>query len=286
MAVLAAVAGVVTALVLLVLFLVWPGGSDAAQHGILVGHNFAHRGLHTRDKAVPENSLAAFDAACTAGYGIELDLQLSSDGQVMVFHDDTLERVAGVAGRVDAFTCEELQAMQLCGTEQRIPLFAEVLALVDGRGPLIVELKKGPRNTELCQKAAALLDGYAGPFCIESFDPRIVRWFRKNRPGILRGQLSAPSASLRSGLAGTLVSHLLTNVLARPQFIAYDDAKKPFLARFAEHYALRVAWTVRSQQQADKLMGHTDAVIFEYYTPAPLFGDKPNIGCPLSQNSP
>ena len=129
------------ALALLALFLLLPGHAPFAKKAPFSGWCYAHRGLHSPDKSVPENSLAAFAAAADAGYGMELDVQLSKDGEVVVFHDDTLDRVTGVAGRVDAFDWAELKEMPLCGTGHHMPLFTEVLATVAGRTPLIVELK-------------------------------------------------------------------------------------------------------------------------------------------------
>ncbi len=247
-----------------------PGRWSAAQRDMIEGVNHAHRGLHTRDKTVPENSLAAFRAAAAAGYGVELDIQLSKDGEVVVFHDDTLDRVCGVTGRVDAFTLAQLREMRLCGTEEMIPLLTEVFEVIGGKAPIIIELKSGPRNNELCEKGLALMRGYTGPYCVESFDPRIVGWFRRNAPDILRGQL-ADSFSSYKGQPLPLafaMSHLLLNPLARPQFIAWGPGKKPLSVRLAEAMgALRVAWTVRPEDDVPKKQAENDAVIFEFYRP-------------------
>ena len=259
-------------LFLLVLFLVLPGRPSAQQRALFQFRCFAHRGLHTPDKSVPENSLAAFEAAAARGYGIELDVQLSRDGQVVVFHDDTLDRVTGVSGRVDAYTLEELQQMQLCGTQQTIPLFTQVLATVNGRGPLIVELKTGPRNPELCRKTLEILRGYPGVFCIESFDPTIVAWFRKNAPDVLRGQLTDAKKNFTTlkPTLGFLLSRCLGNFLARPQFIAWGPGRKNLLVRLVEGFGpLRVRWTVRSQDDPQRLEAEYDALIFEFWD-APL----------------
>ena len=275
---------VLLALAALALWAVLPGRPSAAQRELLHGRHIAHRGLHTPDRALPENSLAAFRAAGAAGYGIELDLQLSRDGQVVVFHDDTLARVTGAEGRLDARTWEELRALRLCGSEQGIPLFSEVLAMLAGQGsagPLIVELKSGPRNAELCQKALALLRSYPGGFCIESFDPRIVAWFRKNAPDILRGQLAQPCAAFREGGMGRAGAFFLSrcagNLLARPQFIAWGPGPKNLAVRLAEGCgALRVRWTVRPDEAGDAarlaaLHREYDALIFEFFAPGPAW---------------
>ena len=139
-------------------YAVAPGRISRRQRSIFRGVNYAHRGLHTRDRSVPENSIPAFRQAAREGYGIELDVQLSRDGQVVVFHDDTLDRVCGVHARVDELSYEELSKLRLCGTEEEIPLFQDVLNSIRGCEALIVELKNGRRNRELCEKTKALLD--------------------------------------------------------------------------------------------------------------------------------
>lgn len=256
-------------------FLLRPGRYDAAQREMVLGVNHAHRGLHTQDKSVPENSLPAFRAAVQAGYGIELDIQLSKDGEVVVFHDDTLDRVCGVHGRVDAYTLEQLREMRLCGTEETIPLLTEVFEVIGGKVPLIIELKMGPRNDELCRKGLALMRAYSGPFCIESFDPRIVCWFRKNAPDILRGQLTDRPCNFKgqaNPIAAFALGHLFTNVLARPQFIAHGPGKKTWSARLAESMgALRFCWTVRPGDDIAAKQEENDAVIFEFYHPETKF---------------
>lgn len=260
------------ALALLALFLLLPEHAPFAKKAPFSGWCYAHRGLHSPDKSVPENSLAAFAAAADAGYGMELDVQLSKDGEVVVFHDDTLDRVTGVAGRVDAFDWAELKEMPLCGTGHHMPLFTEVLATVAGRTPLIVELKSGPRNKELCRKTLALLRSYEGAFCVESFDPTIVAWFRRNAPDILRGQLSDSCASFRkdgSSLIGSFVlSRCMGNFLARPQFIAWGPNPKNAAVRLTEAFGpMKVFWTARPGMDHAALTGEYDGVIFEHYAP-------------------
>ncbi len=260
---------------ILLWFVLRPGRFDAAQREAVLGVNHAHRGLHTQDTSVPENSLAAFRAAVQAGYGIELDIQLSKDGRVVVFHDDTLDRVCAVHGRVDEYSFDQLREMRLCGTDETIPLFSQVLEEIDGAVPLIVELKMGPRNNELCQKALAQIRAYHGPLCIESFDPRIVFWFRKNAPDILRGQLTDRPCNFKGQahpVAAFLLGHLFTNVLARPQFIAHGPGKKTLTARLAESMgALRFCWTVRPGDDIAAKQEENDAVIFEFYQPESRF---------------
>ncbi len=249
-----------------------PGASTRRQRAPFRGVNYAHRGLHSRDKSVPENSLEAFRLAARAGYGAELDVQLSRDGQVVVFHDETLKRVCGVDKRVDELSLLELKSLRLCGTEQRIPLLTEALAVIRGAGPLIVELKSGRRNRELCEKTYAILENYRGDVCIESFNPMIVGWFRLHGRDLVRGQLAMPAERYKgesiSPLQGFLMSRVLMNFISRPQFIAYRIGPRPLAVRLSEALgAMKFGWTShepRSEQGRD-------GVIFEFYRPHRIF---------------
>ena len=232
-----------------------------------LGVNYAHRGLHSEDKSVPENSLEAFRLAAEAGYGIELDVQLSRDGQVVVFHDDTLERVCGVSGRVDDYSFAELQKFSLCGTEQRIPLFIDVLTTIAGRSPLIVELKTGRHNAELCEKTYELLSSYAGDVCVESFDPLIVLWFRLFGRDLMRGQLAAEKEDYEkymNPVLSTALSKCFLNFLGRPHFIAYHIGHEPLTAKLSMKMgALNIGWTSHDPSSEKG----RDGVIFEFYRP-------------------
>ncbi len=249
-------------------YAVAPGHLSRQKRSVFRGVNYAHRGLHSRDRSVPENSLPAFRQAAGEGYGIELDVRLSKDGKVVVFHDDTLDRVCGVHARVDELTWDELRALRLYGTGERIPLFSDVLHSIGGCEALIVELKNGPRNRELCEKTKAMLDGYRGNVCIESFNPLIVAWFRFHARPIVRGQLAT---SLRDytgdglNIASAFILHnTLLNFLSRPQFIAYQVSRRPLLVRLCTSLgALNIGWTSHEPLNERK----RDAVIFEYYRP-------------------
>lgn len=262
-------------IVIIFVILLRPGKFSMTQLNMLHGVNCAHRGLHSQDKSIPENSLSAFAAAAKEGYGIELDIQLSKDGQVVVFHDDTLERVCGVQGRVDGFTYDELCQYRLHNTQEQIPLLTQVFEVVNSTVPLIIELKTGPNNNALCEAAIKLMREYSGHYCIESFDPRIVRWFYKNAPDILRGQLSdRPKSfmSLQPWYVAFAVGNLLTNAICRPQFIAYNITKKPLLVKLAEGLgAMKVCYTARDGQNRSAVQMTNDCVIFEHYLPSKKF---------------
>lgn len=186
----------------LFLFLLAPRPRREEGIAPLLGWDYAHRGLFDNESGPPENSLPAFARAVEGGYGIELDVQLSRDGKLVVFHDDDLARMCSAEGRVDSYSYEELREMPLLGSGERIPLFTEVLELVAGRVPLIVELKMSPvNNYPVCEAANRILSGYRGAYCVESFSPLAVRWYRKHRPDVVRGQLSDRMRAEEGGLA-------------------------------------------------------------------------------------
>ena len=249
-------------------FLVAPSRASDKKRAPFTGRNFAHRGLHVTDRTVPENSIAAFDAAAEIGYGIELDVHITRDGKLVVFHDDNTKRICGVDGVVEDMTWEELSALRLCGTEYGIPLFSEVLEVVGDRCPIIVELKHGARNTELCWKTYVMMRKYNGTYCVESFDPRIVMWFRLHAPEVLRGQLASDPKEMEkdtSKLNAFLVGNVLTNFLSRPNFVAYGIGRKPLAVKLSEKLgAMKVAW-VSNDYRSEK---SNDAVIFEHYRPS------------------
>ena len=266
---------VLLVLVTLWLALILPARSRKEQRAPFSGRTFAHRGLFSKDQSVPENSIPAFQAAVAAGYGVELDVQLTRDKQVVVFHDDDLKRACGVDARVDAYSFEELQALSLFGTQQKIPLFTDVLATIDGKIPMIVELKSGGDWKTLCPMTLALLTAYKGDYCVESFHPMLVRWFYLHAPQILRGQLSEAyrySKNYAPHYQSFMMSRLLTNILTHPQFIAYRIGPKCLSVRICEAMgAMRVAWTARPTDDHAKLTKRNDAIIFEHYRPEPRF---------------
>ena len=254
-------------LLCLILFLLFPEKPSVELASPFLHRYYAHRGLHDLSAGIPENSLPAFQRAVNKGYGIELDVQFSKDRQIVVFHDDTLKRVCGIPKRVDELTYEELQQLHLFDTDERIPLFTDVLSSISGKQPLIVELKRGPHNTSLCEQTQEILDHYNGPYCIESFDPRIVGWYKEHRPQIFRGQLACSYAATAKGtppIVAFLASNCLLNFISRPHFIAYEENARTFLVKAANFLgAVHVVWT---RKQASEPHGE-DAIIFESYLP-------------------
>ena len=156
------------------------------------GWFYAHRGYHGgKNSEAPENSLAAFERAVENGFGAELDVHLLKDGNLAVLHDSALKRMCGRKGIVEDLSLEDLAGCSLGKSSQTIPTFQQVLEVFAGRTPLIIELKPVGNNADALTEAVChVLENYKGVYCIESFDPRVLMWLRKNRPDILRGQLS------------------------------------------------------------------------------------------------
>ena len=196
---------------------------------------------------------------------------MTSDGEVVVFHDDDLKRGCGIDGRICDMTLEEVRALRLFGTDEQIPLFSDVLGIFGGKQPLIVELKYAPNWEPLSEKTRQMLAAYGGPACVESFHPAIVRYFWQKDPDRVRGQLAMAarfySASTPKLLAFA-ASRLLTNVLTRPDFVAYGLGPKTVSARLCEALgAMKVCWTAHGAENHARRMKENDAVIFEYYRP-------------------
>jgi len=271
------VIGLIVLLTSAVVFCVAPGKMtpEAKKTAkIFEGLNCAHRGLHTEDQKIPENSISAFKAAMEGEYGVELDVQLSKDGKVIVFHDNDLERVCGITDWVNTKTWDELSTIQLFETQECIPLFTDVLDLLDDT-PIIVELKSaGPNNKKLCEETLKILRKQGKQWCIESFDPRICSWFRKNAPDVLRGQLSRPPSEMIgiSKISKILLGYLLTNFMSRPHFLAYSNDPHPLTVKLCRAMKpMNIVWTVLPDHDIKKCEEQNDAIIFEYYKPEPRY---------------
>jgi len=239
----------------------------------LRGWCYAHRGLH--GNGIPENSMAAFRAALEGGYGIELDLHLMKDGKLAVFHDNTLDRTTGKSGKLEDLTEEDLVNYPLEGTDQLIPLFSQVLELYQGKAPLIVELKPvGGNHAALTKAACDMLDHYDGVYCLESFDPRCIRWLKKHRPELIRGQLTENFvANKKSPLPMVLkliMTHQLANFLTKPDFVAYKFADRKTLSnRLVRKLwgAQGVTWTLKTPEEHTAAVAEGWIPIFEGYRP-------------------
>ena len=235
--------------------------------------DYAHRGFFDNSDGVPENSLAAFKYAVLGGFGIELDIQLTADGEVVVFHDYTLKRMCGEDVRLSSLTLDELRRYRLVGTNYGIPTLKEVLKSVDGRVPLLIELKGENGDTSLCKAAVKLLDTYGGAYSVESFNPLLLRWFKKNRPDVVRGQLVTNLLKAKQGgnfFRNLVLTCMLTNCLSRPDFIAVDERCLRALSVMActSLFGTKMfVWTVRKKEHFDINRENGDHSIFEGFDP-------------------
>lgn len=246
-------------------------GMERARVRRWQGACFAHRGLHGPDRA--ENSLAAFEAACQAGYGVELDVRLSRDGQPVVFHDGTLGRLCGDPRRPEELTVRQLKALSLRPSGDSIPTLDEALACLAGRVPVLVEIKSSRRLFRLTDAACARLRTYSGEYLVQSFHPACLWRLRWTAPEMARGQLLA-SRGGRDGNAfraiGSVLAGLTVNALSRPDFVSYDisDACNPAPRLQRALYATPMAaWTVRTQEELALARSRGEMVIFEEILP-------------------
>ena len=264
-------------LVLVLFFLLWFLLLRCRRSGRgwkkLLGVRYAHRGWHMKP-AIPENSLAAFRRALDKGWGAELDVHLLKDGTLAVFHDSDLRRCAGEEGDIEDLDREGLARLRLEGTEEPVPLFDEVLALFEGKAPLIIELKSHKGNYKaLTEAVIARLDRYKGDYCVESFDPRVLMVLRRERPAILRGQLAMdfrPGGEPLPGWQRFARRNLLMNFLTVPDFIAYrfEDRQRLALKLCRRIWGVKEAsWTLRSMDDLLTAEAAGAMPIFECFDP-------------------
>ena len=267
----------ILAAALLLLFLLWIFSLRCRKGHplwpVLEQYRYAHRGLHNKAAGVPENSLAAFRLAAEHGFGAELDVHLTKDGQLAVIHDTSLLRTAGADVNVTDLTVKELKQHRLEGTDEQIPLLEEVLPLFEGKTPLIVELKVDNNAYALTEATCTLLDQHSVTYCIESFHPQPIGWLRKHRPDICRGQLSENFLAGKSNLSllnRFIMTHLLTSFLTVPDFIAYahQHRSEPALKLSRAIWGAReISWTIRDEATMKALEKESCIPIFENFIP-------------------
>lgn len=232
---------------------------------------YAHRGLH--NERLPENSLPAFSRAVEMGYGIELDVLKTADDKLVVFHDDILKRMCGVKGRVTEKTYEQLKELKLLESQEVIPLFQEVLDLVKGQVPLLVEIKSEGDWKKTTDLVAEMMEQYSGQYVVESFSSLVLMKYKKRLPKVGRGQLATDlfrGKKKQSVITKWLLSKMLLNVLTKPDFIAYNYKyrdSKYFQKVKKNPQMLFAAWTVRSEEEYDQIKEEFDSFIFEGFLP-------------------
>lgn len=239
----------------------------------LEGWLFAHRGLYDNKSIAPENSLKAFELAAANGYGIELDVQLTKDNILVIHHDKSTLRSCGIDKNVTETEFEELSRYRLFSSEEKLPTLREVTALIDGRVPIIIELKAIRGAESLCKAVADELKSYHGTYCIQSFNPIVLLWYKKHYPKVIRGQLSTDFIKEKhpgNKLQYFLLKHLLFNFITRPDFISYHHPYKKSLSITICRKLYRTktfAWTVQSKEDLDICRDYYDFFIFDSFLP-------------------
>lgn len=258
---------------ILYLLIIMPKLSRNPDSKKLDGWFYAHRGLHKNKSSAPENSLKAFQKAVEQHYGIELDVQLTKDKIPVILHDYNLLRPCGIDRKVSELTFEEIRQYQLFRSKELIPSFKEALACINGKVPLIIELKIPWKADALCEIVSNMLSDYTGVYCIESFNPFGLMWYKKHYPGVVRGQLSTDF--IKEKMEGSkvqyfILKHLLMNFLTKPDFIAYHHIYKKNLSftLCRKLYRIRTAaWTIKSQEELKNNRKYYDLFIFENFIP-------------------
>ena len=265
---------VITVFICAYLYMLYPGQSRKEAMRPYEKTYIAHRGLFNNFD-VPENSLLAFKKAVENGYGIELDVQLTTDNKLVVFHDDSLYRMTGIDKKLIECSFSELEEYRLLQTEEMIPLFEDVLKVLTPETPLIIEIKPEGRSIETAKMVVEMMRNYDGLYNMESFNPHVVRYLKENEPQIIRGQLSYnsvgdPNARKHPFSIRFICTNLLTNFYNRPDYIAYDVDNCHNLSFLIVSRVFRtecVAWTVRSDRQYKQIRKYYNCFIFDSYIP-------------------
>ncbi len=259
---------VVLLLLLVFLFMIMPSLKYRKRLRKYDGMLITHRGLYNNEKGVPENSIAAFRKAVEKGYGIEFDIRLTKDNEVVVFHDSSILRMCGVDKKVYDLTLNELKGYNLLDTNEKIPTLREFLEAVGENTMLFVEVKAdGYSPFEIFSLSREILKDYKGEYCVQSFDPRILRCYKKYQPEVIRGQLA--SWNHKGNPLFIMLSCLLGNFISRPHYVAYKypNRKNIFFKISKLFGAYSQAWTVRTPEELEEAKKHYKIFIFENFEP-------------------
>lgn len=227
----------------------------------------AHRGMHNINLGIPENSTIAFKKAIANNFIIELDLHILKDNKIVVFHDDNLERMTGLNKLLKECTYEEIKNLKLKNTNNFIPLFSEVLELVNGQVPIIIELKYDTKCGILEKATMELLKEYKGLYAIKSFNPLSVYWFKKNYPEVVRGQLSSNFKNEKWNIFKKFImKSMIFNIISKPDFISYDVKALPNkkIEKIRKN-KLILGWTIRDNKAFEEKKNYCDNFICENF---------------------
>lgn len=250
------------------LYLIFPAIKKHEGLKEFKNRNIAHRGFHNKEKGIPENSLSAFCEAIAQDFAIETDIHITADGEVVVFHDNTLERMCFADIKTEDLTLSEIREYRLLGTDQRIPTLKEVLALVEGRVPLVIEFKCDKKSCDsLCSAANKILSEYKGVYVIKSFYPPVVAWYKKNNNSVCRGILASVYENKTTFWQN--ISPFLFNFATRPHFVSYNyKYKKRFMFLLQKFLGAETfGWTFRNKEDLENCKKDFGSYIFEEFNP-------------------
>ncbi|MCF7924851.1 MAG: glycerophosphodiester phosphodiesterase [Candidatus Izimaplasma sp.] len=234
-------------------------------------NHIAHRGFHSLDKSIPENSLLAFKKAIDYNYSIEMDVNVTKDGKVVVFHDLNLRRLCNIDINLSEVTYEEIKNFHLLNTNEKIPLLTDVLELVKGKVPLLIELKPKGNNKLLCESFIKTMDNYQGEFAVHSFSPSIVYWFKKNHPEIIRGQVTEyfKDDSKINRFIKSLMKRMVFNIFTKPDFVNYGikDLPNKYADKVYKKGMMVISYCARNKLEFDMVRKHYDNAVFEFFRP-------------------
>ena len=273
---------IIMAIIGIFYFLLAPGNDKKCiQHKWLYQSKIAHRGYYNNEKAIMENSKTAFQIAIEKGFNIEMDVSLTKDNQLIVYHDDDFNRLFHVNKKVSDLTLSEIQELKYENTEDRILSFPDFLEIISGKTGLLIELKSQSKERDivLCQKVLEALKDYQGNYALQSFNPFIVRYLKKNCPMIPRGQLYTKfnlkeerKITKGQGFKGIVLlvgkffyNHKLANCIGRPLFINHDFQKLDFFARLCHHFMPLIVYVINDVHYYDYCQKNlkADNIIFE-----------------------
>lgn len=230
----------------------------------------AHRGLHNISQGIQENTYPAFQRAVDQGVAIETDIHLTADDELVLFHDINLEAITGDTRPIGDYTLAELKAVSLTKNGEKIPEFKEFLRFIDGRVPLLLELKWSHRRKTLVSKVLESLNEYKGEFAMQSFDPRIVHLIKKMAPDILRGQLACTHTEYANRFVDWILKKMPLNFINKPDFVNYNVSDLPKQLKTAKRArgTLLLGWTVRTLEELMRTCEYLDNIVFEYLSKA------------------
>lgn len=236
------------------------------EKNFLVEKPFLHRGWHDIEKGIPENSMKSFLLAMAEGYPIELDVHLLKDGTLVVIHDNNLKRLTGINKKLKDCTYEEIRNLTLENTQEKIPLFREVLEAINGKVALDIEVKIDQKANLIAPAVARMLDSYTGNFLITSFNPFILEWFKKHRPQYIRGQLvSNHNGDKIPKIVNWVLKNMLFNFITKPEVIACNIKMLPSkeIQREKEYGKIIIGWTVKTEEDREIAEKYCDNYILD-----------------------